>query len=313
MAVQQSIELAAGLNPSDLYPSNKLLYVIGRMGAQRLHKEVDRILGDIVDEHRKSQRTAKIGVKEVNEDLVDVLFFFFEKHVDVLLKYEEHGGLGFHLTADNIKAVILDLYAAGSETTATIVTWAMSEMMKNPRVMEKAQGEVRQFFDRKGCVDEIAFSHLDYLKLVIKETLRFHHPLLLLLPREFREKCEINGYEIPFKSKVLINAWTIGRDPSLWNDAERFYPERFLGSSIDFKGTNFEYIPFGAGRRMCPGIASGLVSVEFILALLLYHFDWKLPNGIHHQDLDMSESFGVTARRKYDLFAIPSPHQPSLE
>jgi cytochrome P450 len=107
---------------------------------------------------------------------------------------------------------------------------------------------------------------------------------------------------------VIVNAWAIGREPKYWNEPEKFDPERFLDNPIDYKGTNFEFIPFGAGRRICPGITFGLVNVEFALAMFLYHFDWKLPNGMKHEDMDMGETSGLTARRKADLHLIPTPY-----
>jgi cytochrome P450 len=181
----------------------------------------------------------------------------------------------------------------------------MSEMVKNPKVMEKAQSEVRRVFDKKGFVDETEFHQLIYLKSVIKETMRLHPSLPLLLPRESRERCKINGYEIPAKTRILVNAWAIGRNPRYWIEADSFKPERFVNSLIDFKGTNFEFIPFGAGRRMCPGMTFALPNVELPLAQLLYHFDWKLPNGMKNEELDMAESFGITVGRKHDLCLIP--------
>lgn len=195
-----------------------------------------------------------------------------------------------------------NIFATGSETSATTLNCAMSEMIKHPRVMKKAQAEVREVFNRKGRVDETAIDEMKYLKLVVKETLRLHPPAPLLLPRECREKCEINGYKIPVKTKVIVNAWAIGRDPRYWTEPESFDPERFIDSSIGFKGTNFEFIPFGAGRRICPGMA---FAFEVPLALLLYHFDWKLPNGMKHEELDITEFSGVTVRTKYDLQLIP--------
>jgi cytochrome P450 len=197
------------------------------------------------------------------------------------------------------------MFTAGGETSSWTVVWAMSEMVKNPKVMEEAQSEVRRVFDKKGFVDETEFHQLIYLKSVIKETLRLHPSLPLLLPRESRERCKINGYEIPAKTRILVNAWAIGRDPRYWIEAESFKPERFANSLIDFNGTNFEYIPFGAGRRMCPGLAFGIPNVELPLAQLLYHFDWKLPNGMKNEELDMAESFGITVGRKHDLCLIP--------
>ncbi|KAE8654151.1 Cytochrome P450 71D8 [Hibiscus syriacus] len=169
---------------------------------------------------------------------------------------------------------------AGTETSSTTADWAMSEMMKNPRILEKAQVEVRRIYDGTKDVNESKFHELNYLKLVIKETLRLHPPLTLLLPRESTERCELNGFEIPAKTKVIINAWAMGRDSNYWKEADRFNPERFIDSSVDYKGTNFEYIPFGSGRRICPGKSYGMAVVELKLAQLLYHFDWKLPNGM---------------------------------
>lgn len=206
-----------------------------------------------------------------------------------------------------------DIFIAGTDSSVTVIEWAMSEMMKNPRVMEKAQAEVRQAFDKNGNVDEIGLHELQYLKLVVKETLRLHTPLPLLLPRECGERCKILGYDIPKGSKVIVNAWAIARDPRYWNDAESFYPERFLDSSIDYKGNYFEYIPFGAGRRICPGMLFGMANIELPLAQLLFHFNWKLPNGEQNNDLDMAENFGGSVRRKNDLFLVPTPYRPPSE
>jgi hypothetical protein len=136
------------------------------------------------------------------------------------------------------------------------------------------------------------------------------HPFHQKLP--IKERCKIDGYEIPIKTKVIINAWAIGRDPAYWHDAESFIPERFADSSIDFKGTCFEYIPFGAGRRMCPGILFGLANVELALAQLLYQFDWELPGKMKPEDLDMIEAFGAVAARKNNLHLIPTSFSHSL-
>lgn len=203
-----------------------------------------------------------------------------------------------------------DVFAAGSETSATVTDWAFCELIKNPTLMRKAQAELREVFNTKGKVDETSMSETKFLKLIIKETLRLHSAAPLLIPRECREQCEINGFNIPAKTKVIVNAWAIGRDPNYWIEPESFIPERFVDSAIDYKGTNFELIPFGAGRRICPGILFGLASVDFHLANLLYQFDWKLPEGMKNQDLDMTESSGLTVRRKDDLCLIPIPYHP---
>lgn len=184
-------------------------------------------------------------------------------------------------------------------------------MLKNPKVMKRAQDEVREIFKEKGNVDESDLHKLKYLEAVIKETLRLHAPAPLLLPRECSENCKINNYDISKNTRVIVNAWAIGRDSRYWNESEKFIPERFLDYEIDYRGKDFKYIPFGAGRRICPGVSFALANMELPLAQLLYHFDWKLPNEQKHEELDMTESFGTTTRRRNDLFLIPIPYSHS--
>ncbi|KAJ4700819.1 Cytochrome P450 [Melia azedarach] len=279
------IKIVSGFSLPDLYPSVKLLQNISGMmrKAAKLHEKSDRIMGEILNEHREKKLTTENGQAEA-EDLVDIFLNFSR----------------------------MDIFAAGGETSSTTLEWAIAELLKNPRVMKEAQAEVRRVFDRKGNVEENGIQELKFLKAVVKETLRLHTPAPLLLPRESTESCEINGYEIPEKTRVIVNAWAIGRDPRHWDEAETFFPERFLDSSVDFRGTNFEYIPFGAGRRICPGITFAQPNVELPLAQLLYHFDWVLPNGIKQEDLDMTESFGITVRKMKDLLLIPIAHPSSF-
>ncbi|KAL8063595.1 hypothetical protein ABFX02_01G036500 [Erythranthe guttata] len=299
--IKEGIVLAAGFNVADVYPSIKLLQMMSglRRKVKKLHGEADCILDDIIHEHRYSKNEKQTS----DIDLLDVLLGF----------QGGDDGIDIPLTTDNIKAVIMDMLGGGSETSATALDWAMAEMLKNPRILEKAQDEVRRFFDDKGgYVDESRIHELKYLMSIIKETLRIHAPLPLLLPRKCRDKCEINGYEIPVDTKIIVNAWAINRDPKYWRNPDCFEPERFLDEDleVDYKGNHFEYIPFGAGRRICPGIAFGMANVELPLAMFLYHFDWKLPPGMKHEELDMSESFGVTARRNNNLFVVPVIKRP---
>lgn len=200
------------------------------------------------------------------------------------------------------------MFAAGSDTSATAIEWTMSELMKNPSVRNKLQSEIREAFKENNKIHEIDLHKLSYLKSVIKETMRLHPPVPLLLPRECIEPCKIGGYEIPIKTKVIVNAWLLGRDPKYWYDAEKFIPERFDGSGFDYSKVNnsFEYIPFGAGRRVCPGILFGVANIELPLVALLYHFDWELPNGMKVEELDMDEAFGAAVARRNNLYLIPT-------
>ncbi|KAK4490953.1 hypothetical protein RD792_001674 [Penstemon davidsonii] len=204
------------------------------------------------------------------------------------------------------------MFSAGSETSSTTLDWAMVELIRNPHVMEKAQEEVRQALKEKKIVEESDVQTLKYLKLVIKETLRMHPPVPLM-PRACRQECQVDGYTIPLKATVVVNVWAIGRDPEYWVDPESFQPERFENNSIDFLGNKFEYIPFGAGRRICPGMNFGLANVELPLAQLLYHFEWKMPKGMSSKNIDMTEANGMAVSRKDDHFIVPTVCNPFTE
>ncbi|KAK9062923.1 hypothetical protein SSX86_020113 [Deinandra increscens subsp. villosa] len=299
--INDAVHLSSGFDVADLFPSVKVLPLITgtRRKMMKIRKELDKIFDRIISDHQERRR---VKCENENEDLLSVL---------LRLKYD--GGLEFPLTFDNIKGVMLDVFAGGTDNPSAIVQWAMSELLRNPKEMKKAQAEVRQVLKGRQKIHESDVQGLEYLKLVIKETLRLHPPLPLLVPRECREECEIGGCRIPIKTKVIINAWKIARDPDYWIDPESFIPERFSESRISMMGTDFEYLPFGAGRRMCPGSLLGLANTELPLAMLLYHFNWELPDGAKPEDLDMSESFGASLKRKNDLLVVPIPYDSSTD
>ncbi|KAH0762983.1 hypothetical protein KY290_019056 [Solanum tuberosum] len=299
MLIKDITLLAGATELADLFPSRKWLHQIYGLKSKilKVHKEADVILENIINEHQKNRANGKKGNSEYGgEDLVDVL-----------LRVMESGELGTPITNNNIKAVIFDMFVAGAETSSAIIIWALAEMIRNPSIMAKAKFEVREVLKGKTIFEDTDLEELKYLKLVIKETLRLHPPFPLLLPRECREETRIGEYTIPIKTRVLINAWAIGRDPEYWHNPESFIPERFDNSSIDFRGNHFEFIPFGAGRRMCPGWLFGLMNVEHPLAQLLYHFDWRTPYEGPLENFDMTETDGITAIRKDDLCLIATP------
>ncbi|CAI0375924.1 unnamed protein product [Linum tenue] len=170
----------------------------------KLKRESDQIISSIIDEHITA---AKAGEGEKEEGVDDL--------VDVMLKLQENADLGF----------TLDMFVAGSETSSTLLEWTMSELIREERVMKKAQAEVRAVFGKRGKVEETGIHELNYLKMVIKESMRVHPPLPLLVPRESLNQCEMEGFQIPEKTQVIVNAWAIGRDPKCWSEPERFYPE----------------------------------------------------------------------------------------
>lgn len=206
-----------------------------------------------------------------------------------------------------------DLFIAGTESTTTTILWAMAELMRNPNILQKAQAELHCVLQGKSRVTEDYLASIQYLKLIIKETMRLHIPGPLLLPRECRESCKLLGYDVPKGAMVLVNAWAISRDPKYWDEPEVFKPERFeMDTTSDFQGTNFRYIPFGAGRRICPGQGFSLATMELVLATLLFHFEWQLPPGMLPSELDMAEDISIVSRRKEDLCLHPTIRVPPL-
>ncbi|MED6167487.1 hypothetical protein PIB30_003460 [Stylosanthes scabra] len=299
--VKKSIALSDGFDLADLFPSFKSLHFITGTEAKlyKMHVKMDQMLDKIIkkNEERKLEYNTQPEQEEKNENLIEVL-----------LRVLHSGTLDTPITINNVKAVIIDIFGGGTDTSEVVIEWVMSELMRNPRAMKKAQAEIRHALRGKQTIREADVAELPYLKAVISETMRLHPPFPLLVPRQARQDCTIDGYHIPMNTKVIVNSYVLGRDPDYWHDAESFLPERFQDNPIDFKGTNFEYIPFGAGRRMCPGLNFGLANVEFALAMLLYYFNWELPEGIKPQDLDMNEARGAIVGRKNNLHLIPIPY-----
>jgi cytochrome P450 len=197
------------------------------------------------------------------------------------------------------------MLAGSMDTSATAIEWTISELLKNPRVMKKVQNELEIVVGMKRKVEESDLIKLEYLDMVIKESLRLHPVAPLLVPHQSLEDCMVEDFFIPKKSRVIVNAWSIMRDPNAWIDPERFWPERFEGSNIDVRGHDFQLIPFGSGRRGCPGLQLGLTVIRLVVAQLVHYFDWKLPNHMLPSDLDMTEEFGLTMPRASHLIAIP--------
>ena len=191
-----------------------------------------------------------------------------------------------------------DIFLGGVDTSSITIVWAMTELVRNRRVMKKAHAKIRSYVGIKSYVDESELENLHFLKMVVKETLRLHPPGTLLLPREVMSHFKIGDYDINPKTRILINVWAIGRDPNTWKNPNEFYLERFEDNAIDFRGQNFGLLPFGFGRRMCPGITMASTVVMVTLANLLYHFDWKLPNGMKREDVSVEEGVGLNIYRK---------------
>ncbi|KAJ7548417.1 hypothetical protein O6H91_07G011000 [Diphasiastrum complanatum] len=292
--VNEYFQLIGVINLGDFIPYVGLLDIQGykrRMMTAR--KRMDSIMDKIVQEHQEK----KTGVStDASLDFVDVLLSLRNNK-----DYQ-------HLSMDSIKAVVVDMLAAGTDTSALTIEWALSEILVNPWVQEKAQQELDHVVGRERKVEEADLPQLKYLQSIVKETFRLHPAGPFLVPHESTQAVQVTGYDIPAKTRLLVNAWAIGRDPSKWERALEFSPDRFLNSNIDVRGHDFELIPFGSGRRACPGLSLGLTSVQLGLAVLLQSFEWSLPSA--HEKLDMSEVFGLTLPKVVPLHAMATPRLP---
>ncbi|PHT80845.1 hypothetical protein T459_13860 [Capsicum annuum] len=226
--------------------------------------------------------------------------------VDTMMNIMQSGEAEFEFDRRNVKAIMLDMLIASMDTSATTIDWIFTELIRHPKVMKKLQNELEQIVGLNRMVEESDLEKLVYLDMVIKEGFRLHPIAPLLVPHESIEDCTIDGFDIPKGSRILVNTWAIGRDPEIWPEPEKFMPERFVGSNIDLRGRDFQLLPFGSGRRSCPGLHLGLTIVRLVLAQLVHCFDWELPNDMKPNDLDMTEKFGLVMARAQHLRAIPT-------
>ncbi|GLJ49782.1 hypothetical protein SUGI_1057190 [Cryptomeria japonica] len=288
---------SSGFAYSDYIPLLGRLSLQGNRHRQaELAKILDVFMESIVDEHFERRK------KGIDLECGDF--------VDSLISLSEDESMEIKITRDHIKNVTFDILAAATDTSAGVLDWAISELLRNPIAMKKTKEELDSVVELDRMVEESDLPNLHYLQSVVKETLRLYPPAPLLLPHESIEHATIEGYQLPKKTQLLVNVWAIARDPTHWEEASKFKPERFLGSQIDVKGHHFEVLPFGSGRRGCVGINLGFSIIHLGLAQLLHCFNWSLPQGITPQNLDMSEIFHINSRRAVPLLAIPTPRLP---
>ncbi|EEF39163.1 cytochrome P450, putative [Ricinus communis] len=267
--IREAVALLGSFYAADYFPY--VGWIVDRITGlharlERSFQEFDTFYQKVIDDHiQKGTRDET----QQEEDIIDVLLELEKSH-------RERSG-GFQFSKDNIKAILMNIFLAGVHSTATTLVWAMSELIRNPRVIEKAQTEIRNCIGDKRKVCESKIEKFEYLKLILKETLRLHPPGPLVVPRETMTQFSINGYDVHPKTRIQVNVWAIGRDPTKWRNPEEFYPERFIDSSVDYRGMHYELLPFGGGRRGCPGISMGIAIVELALANLLFCFNWRLP------------------------------------
>uniref|UniRef100_A0ACD6A312 Uncharacterized protein n=1 Tax=Avena sativa TaxID=4498 RepID=A0ACD6A312_AVESA len=293
--INDSSRLLGGFNLEEYFPALSRIGMLKRAvcaKAERVKNRWDDLLDKLIDD-RMSKDRSKFDHKDAD-------------FVDILLSLQQE----YNLTRENMKALMTDVFFGATDTTSNTLEFTLAELMRRPSLMQKLQDEVRSIVPRgQEIVGEIDMNNMKYLRAVIKESLRLHPVAPLLAPHLSMADCSIDGYIVPAGTRVVVNAWAISRDSSSWKDPEEFIPERFAEGGndvcVNFKGNDFQFLPFGAGRRMCPGVNLAVANVELMLANLIYHFDWELPLGVERKDVDMTEVFGITVRRKENLLLIP--------
>ncbi|XP_076914965.1 cytochrome P450 71AU50-like [Bidens hawaiensis] len=288
------IELLAAPNISDFIPVLSWFDLQGRKREMQKQKEhLDRILDSIIEERIEvNSRKIKGAVEE--DGRKDFLQIMLE------LKDQKDGSVSLDIV--EIKALLFDILTASTDTTSTMVEWVMAEILHNPDVKTKIQEELTKVIGTNNIVEESHLPRLKYLDAVVKETFRVHPPLPLLIQRCPDESCMVGGYTIPKGTIVYINVWAIQRDPNNWADPLEFRPERFLSGKWDYNGINLKFLPFGSGRRICPGLPLGEKMLMYILTSLLHSFNWILPED---EEFELSDDFGFVTKKRKPLVAIP--------
>ncbi|KAL8466345.1 hypothetical protein ACS0TY_035446 [Phlomoides rotata] len=285
------------LNIGDMIPYVQFLDLQGYVKRMKIvSKKFDRFLEHVLDEHETRRKKTE---NYVSSDMVDLLLELAEDPT-LEVKLERHG----------VKAFTQDLLAGGTESSAVTVEWAISEVLKKPEIFKKATEELDGVIGQNRWVSEQDMASLPYIEAIVKETMRLHPVAPMLVPRIARQDCKLAGYDIKKGTQVLVNTWTIQRDSSIWENPNEFNPDRFIGKTIDVKGHDYELLPFGAGRRMCPGYPLGLKVIQSTLANLLHGFNWRLPNNMEPADLNMEEFFGLSTPKKIPLTTVPEPRLP---
>ncbi|XP_057519383.1 flavonoid 3'-monooxygenase CYP75B137-like [Amaranthus tricolor] len=295
VAVTEFTSLLGVPNLSDFFPC--LAWFDFQGVAKRMSrcvKWLDEIFVKVIDQKSRNggERDDR---KRTQKDFLDTL-------LQIKDDYEDEAIAKVPFSMSNLKALLMDMVVGATDTTSNTVELAMAEILKNTKVLKRIQQELDEVVGRDSIVEEHHIYKLPYLLAVMKEALRLHPVVPLLVPHCPSESCIVGGYTIPKGSQVFVNVWAIHRDPSVWSNPLEFDPERFLNAKFDFKGNDFNYLPFGSGRRICAGITMAERMVLYSLASLLHLFDWKFLEG---ESSDVHEKFGIVLSKKTPLILIP--------
>ncbi|CAK9228236.1 unnamed protein product, partial [Sphagnum troendelagicum] len=248
----------------------------------------------LLQEFLEAKKSGKI-INVKNDDV------HCEDFVDVLMAQPAQDGTG-HLSDNSIKAVILDMLLAGTDTSANTVEWAIAELLRHPHCAKKLQAELDEVVGKDRIVTESDIPDLPYLNAVLKEVLRLHPPVPINITHVALEDTTVGGFDFVAGTRLSVNIYAIQRDPKWWERPLEFDPERFMKNpEINPLGSHFQFIPFGSGRRKCPGLMLGLLFVQIGLARLMQSFDFALPHGQDPTTVDMTEKFGFSLPRRIPL------------
>nr|AGO03797.1 cytochrome P450-like protein [Tanacetum cinerariifolium]AXL93714.1 Cytochrome P450 [Tanacetum cinerariifolium] len=264
-------------------------------------KELDDIMEGWLQERRREMESGQ--QLERNQAFMDVLISSLQGAPKEDFSDFDHDTV--------IKASCLELITAGLDTTSVTLTWVLCLLLNNPKALRTVQEEIDEHVGRDRPVEESDMKNLLYLGAVIKETMRLYPAAPLAVPHESTEDCVVSGYNVPKGTRLLINLWKLHRDPNIWSDPEEFKPERFMTTNkdIDVKGRHYDLLPFGSGRRMCPGIYFALQAMHLTLATLIQQFELVKPTD---EQIDMSERSGLTTSKATPLEVLLSPRSVPL-
>ncbi|XP_015894363.1 geraniol 8-hydroxylase [Ziziphus jujuba] len=282
-------------NLADYFPFLKKIDPQGIRKRSTIHlAKLIQLFNQIINKRLQFRRKMPGSISD--SDMLDTLVNISEQNCEDMDK-------------TRIGRLFVDLFVAGTDTTSATVEWAMAELLSNPEILSKAKAELDQVIGKGNQVKESDTAKLPYLQAIIKETFRLHPAVPLLLPRRAEADVEISGFTVPKGAQILVNAWAIGRDSSMWENPNSFKPERFLGSDIDVRGQSFELIPFGSGRRICPGLPLAMRMLYLILGSLIHSFAWELED----EKITMDDKFGLTLQLAQPLRALPSSLPPAYK
>ncbi|CAJ1929815.1 unnamed protein product [Sphenostylis stenocarpa] len=261
---------------------------------KRTASEIDTLVGGWLEEHKRKRVSSTNGKDE--QDVMDVM-------LNVLQDLKVSG----YDSDTIIKATSLNLILAGGDSIMVALTWALSLLLNNKMELKKAQDELDTHIGKDKKVEESDIKKLVYIQAIVKESMRLYPPSPIITLRAAMEECTFScGYHIPAGTRLIVNTWKLHRDGRVWPDPDDFKPERFLTShkDVDVKGQNHELVPFGSGRRACPGVSLALRVVHLVLARLLHSFNVASPSN---QGVDMTESIGLTNLKATPLEVLLTP------